>query len=497
MEPPPQEPVPQPSAMDALHQAGIHAAVALQAGPPWLEQFWLLLSSYLGPGSIYTVCFPLARGLDEHVSLMVLWIALLAEWLNVVLKWFLFGERPYWWMHESGMAEREQLPLRQFPITCETGPGSPSGHCMILGAALWPVVTALSEEVSRCSRSRLLRLLPFLLYLLLLAAMGLSRIFVLAHFPHQVISGSLAGSLLPADGSGAAAERAGPARAGHGRGAGPGLVPPPGQHPLLGPRVAAARDAALGLAVPGGRQRAGAGRGRLAPLEPPRRRGAVAAGAAAGQRRAGGAGARRAAQAAQERPHRPVVPERGGSIRAGARAGGDPAAPAHPHPAAAPRDPLEPPSVSGRGGVCSRFILTCSKDPRIEWGVSALFPVHPHPPFPPGTFKMSGGSPLLCQFILTFHFLQDPQIEWGVPTPVPVHPHPPFPPRTPKLSGGVCSVPSSSPPSLSSRDLQIEWGVPTPVPVHSHTPSPQTEHCPSSCSPSPAPGTPLTPGRGP
>ncbi|KAM3658233.1 glucose-6-phosphatase 3 [Ammospiza maritima maritima] len=196
MEPPPQEPAPQPSAMDTLHQAGIHAAVALQAGPPWLEQLWLLLSSHLGPGSIYTVCFPLARGLDEHVSLMVLWIALLAEWLNVVLKWFLFGERPYWWMHESGMAEREQLPLRQFPVTCETGPGSPSGHCMILGAALWPIVTALSEAVSRCSRSRLLRLLPFLLYLLLLAAMGLSRIFVLAHFPHQVISGSLAGLAL-------------------------------------------------------------------------------------------------------------------------------------------------------------------------------------------------------------------------------------------------------------------------------------------------------------
>ncbi|NXE71425.1 G6PC3 phosphatase, partial [Calcarius ornatus] len=178
--------------MDALHEAGIRAAVALQAGPPWLGQLWLLLTSHLDPNSVYTVCFPLARSLDEHVSLMVLWTALVAEWLNVVLK-FLFGERPYWWMHESGLAEREQLPLRQFPATCETGPGSPSGHCMILGAALWPIVTALSKAAARYTRSRLLGLVPFLLYLLLLAAMGLSRIFVLAHFPHQVISGSLAG----------------------------------------------------------------------------------------------------------------------------------------------------------------------------------------------------------------------------------------------------------------------------------------------------------------
>ncbi|NXD44180.1 G6PC3 phosphatase, partial [Copsychus sechellarum] len=182
--------------MDALHEAGIRAAVALQAGPPWLEPVWLFLSSQLDPKSIYTVCFPLARGLDEHVSVMVLWTALVAEWFNVVLKWFLFGERPYWWMHESGLWGREQLPLRQFPITCETGPGSPSGHCMILGAGLWPIVTALSRAVARYTQSRLLKLIPFLIYILLLVAMGLSRVFVLAHFPHQVVTGSLAGVAL-------------------------------------------------------------------------------------------------------------------------------------------------------------------------------------------------------------------------------------------------------------------------------------------------------------
>ncbi|XP_077644499.1 glucose-6-phosphatase 3 [Lonchura striata] len=190
------ESAPQPGAMEALHEAGIRAAVALQAGPAWLERFWLFLTSQLDPKSVYTVFFPLARALGKHVPPLLLWIALLAEWLNVVLKWFLFGERPYWWIHESGLSSREQLPLRQFPVTCETGPGSPSGHCMILAAALWPVVTALSEEVSRCTRSRLLRLTPFLAYIVLLVAMGLSRIFVLAHFPHQVVTGSLAGMAL-------------------------------------------------------------------------------------------------------------------------------------------------------------------------------------------------------------------------------------------------------------------------------------------------------------
>ncbi|OXB51075.1 UNVERIFIED_CONTAM: hypothetical protein H355_010725, partial [Colinus virginianus] len=157
----------------------------------------------------------------------VLWVGLLAEWLNVVLKWFLFGERPFWWIHESGFASRQPVTLRQFPVTCETGPGehqgrlgnptgqagtpqsrlrtqgitscfsgSPSGHCMITGAALWPLVSTLTALASRHSKSLLLKLTPFGAYTLLLLAVGLSRIFVLAHFPHQVLGGIVAGAAL-------------------------------------------------------------------------------------------------------------------------------------------------------------------------------------------------------------------------------------------------------------------------------------------------------------
>lgn len=35
--------------------------------------------------------------------------------------------------------------------------------------------------------------IPYLLYVGMLVAVGLSRIFILAHFPHQVIAGSIAG----------------------------------------------------------------------------------------------------------------------------------------------------------------------------------------------------------------------------------------------------------------------------------------------------------------
>ncbi|NWS77828.1 G6PC3 phosphatase, partial [Crotophaga sulcirostris] len=182
--------------MDALCVASIRFAEALQAGPRWLETSWIWVTSLADPKCIFTVCFPLAYFLDRRVGVSVLWIGLVAEWLNVVLKWFLFGERPFWWVHESGLARTELLTLRQFPASCETGPGDPSGHCMITGAALWPLVTALTALVSRHSTSAAVRLLPLGSYALLLLAVGLSRIFILAHFPHQVVGGILAGVAL-------------------------------------------------------------------------------------------------------------------------------------------------------------------------------------------------------------------------------------------------------------------------------------------------------------
>lgn len=73
--------------MDALHTAGIHLAELLQSGPPWLETFWLLVTSQADPKCIFTVCFPLAYFLSRRVGVLVLWTGLVAEWLNVVFKW--------------------------------------------------------------------------------------------------------------------------------------------------------------------------------------------------------------------------------------------------------------------------------------------------------------------------------------------------------------------------------------------------------------------------
>ncbi|XP_016102047.1 glucose-6-phosphatase 3 [Sinocyclocheilus grahami] len=108
----------------------------------------------------------------------------------------LFGERPYWWIGHSGLFSKNPPKVQQFLSTCETGPGSPSGHAMVTGAVWWVVVSFLASFFHTRTGSKILAAVPYLLYAVFLACVGLSRIFILAHFPHQVIAGLLAGVLL-------------------------------------------------------------------------------------------------------------------------------------------------------------------------------------------------------------------------------------------------------------------------------------------------------------
>ncbi|KAM8946287.1 glucose-6-phosphatase 3 [Pelodytes ibericus] len=177
--------------MDEVHSAGIALAGVLQTRLAGSESFWLWVT-YLGdPSSVFLIYFPLAYAYQHRLGVTVLWLTLISEWLNVVFKWFLFGERPFWWVYESG--KYNDVNLQQFPSTCETGPGSPSGHCMITGAALWPVVMSLTNE---WSHRGIQRFIPVFLYSLLMFGIAVSRVFILAHFPHQVVAGILTGVLL-------------------------------------------------------------------------------------------------------------------------------------------------------------------------------------------------------------------------------------------------------------------------------------------------------------
>uniref|UniRef100_A0A2K5CKS1 Glucose-6-phosphatase 3 n=1 Tax=Aotus nancymaae TaxID=37293 RepID=A0A2K5CKS1_AOTNA len=182
--------------MESTLGAGIVIAEALQNQLAWLENVWLWVTFLGDPKILFLFYFPAAYYASCHMGIAVLWISLITEWLNLVFKWFLFGDRPFWWVHESGYYSQAPVQVHQFPSSCETGPGSPSGHCMVTGAALWPIMTALSSQLATQTCSHWVRVMPTLAYCMFLLAIGLSRVFILAHFPHQVPAGLITGTVL-------------------------------------------------------------------------------------------------------------------------------------------------------------------------------------------------------------------------------------------------------------------------------------------------------------
>lgn len=57
-------------------------------------------------------------------------------------------------------------------------------------------MTAVSSQVATRAHSRWVRVMPSLAYCIFLLAVGVSRIFLLAHFPHQVLAGLITGAVL-------------------------------------------------------------------------------------------------------------------------------------------------------------------------------------------------------------------------------------------------------------------------------------------------------------
>ncbi|XP_061432662.1 glucose-6-phosphatase 2-like [Lethenteron reissneri] len=146
----------------------------------------------------FLVYFPICFYLRRDVGIRMVWAAVLGDWVNLMSKWILFGHRPYWWVHETTFYVNSTVPyLQQFPITCETGPGSPSGHAMGSACVWYVMVKALLDSRAVAARGpatrRWLGAALWSAFAVVQLGVGISRLFVAAHFPHQVLLGALAG----------------------------------------------------------------------------------------------------------------------------------------------------------------------------------------------------------------------------------------------------------------------------------------------------------------
>ncbi|XP_034990548.2 glucose-6-phosphatase catalytic subunit 1-like [Zootoca vivipara] len=187
--------------MDLLHSAGIQATSYLQENFMDYQDWFVFISTVADLKTTFFVFFPIWFQLKEAVGIRLIWVAVIGDWLNLVFKWILFGQRPYWWVRETDYYGTATPPvIQQFPNTCETGPGSPSGHTMGSSGVYYVMVTALLSQFLPLQKetlaARCLRGLLWAGFWTVQVCVCLSRVFLAAHFPHQVISGVILGMLV-------------------------------------------------------------------------------------------------------------------------------------------------------------------------------------------------------------------------------------------------------------------------------------------------------------
>ncbi|XP_018026391.2 glucose-6-phosphatase catalytic subunit 1 [Hyalella azteca] len=192
--------------MDWSDSLNIHSLKTIETLQEKLSSWesWIVRVSVVGDNrEAFVFFFPMLSGLSILCGAKLLWAAILVEWSNVIMKWVFRGDRPFWYVQETPFFNNETRPvLRQFHNTCESGPGTPSGHLM-MNVAIFYIFTRsicqlfiwdnrfLSRKMQRSLATGL-----FSTYSTWIALVFLSRLYIQAHFIHQCVLGVLAGMVV-------------------------------------------------------------------------------------------------------------------------------------------------------------------------------------------------------------------------------------------------------------------------------------------------------------
>lgn len=131
--------------------------------------------------------------LRPEAGFKVFWAITSSEWINILMKWMAVDHRPFWWVKEYAPS----IELNECFLTCETAPGMPSGHVMCTATVWYVIIKEIlsMDSISRHPRKDTLSKILWSGYFTGLTVIGVSRIYVAAHFPSQTILGLAAGVL--------------------------------------------------------------------------------------------------------------------------------------------------------------------------------------------------------------------------------------------------------------------------------------------------------------
>lgn len=158
--------------METIHQIGIQLVLWMQGLGAWLEapmQFF----TFLGSEDFFLLVLPVFYwSVDSRLGIRVGYVLLISASLNSLLKMALAGPRPYW-------VSREVQAM-----AFESSFGVPSGHAQN-AVSLWGSMAAYVRKGWAWAAA-----------LVIILLIGLSRLYLGVHFPHDVLLGWLLGALV-------------------------------------------------------------------------------------------------------------------------------------------------------------------------------------------------------------------------------------------------------------------------------------------------------------
>ncbi|KAF2363779.1 Phosphatidic acid phosphatase type 2/haloperoxidase [Trinorchestia longiramus] len=189
--------------MDWSDKLNIHSLETIETLQEKLAswEWWIVRTSVAGDNrEAFVFFFPMLAGLSIVCGAKLLWAAVIVEWSNLIMKWLFQGDRPFWYVQETPYFTNATRPvLRQFDNTCESGPGTPSGHLMMNVAIFLIFVRSICQLIIWDNRflsptmQRFMASVLYSVYSIWIALVFLSRLYIQAHFIHQCILGVIAG----------------------------------------------------------------------------------------------------------------------------------------------------------------------------------------------------------------------------------------------------------------------------------------------------------------
>jgi membrane-associated phospholipid phosphatase len=158
--------------MQPLIEIGISFIIALQGAGDWLIAP-MRFFSYLGTVEFFLVFLPLIYwSVDSALGIRIGFILMTSDIFNYVGKLLFAAPRPYW------------VSSQVRGLWPETSFGAPSGHAQH-AVAVWGIIAVYFRKTW-----------VWVAAILLMVFIGFSRIYLGAHFPHDVLLGWLLGVLI-------------------------------------------------------------------------------------------------------------------------------------------------------------------------------------------------------------------------------------------------------------------------------------------------------------